>query len=120
LKNKKKNIIYGVNLDKKITPLMVRDAIIECFYQAHSDVLDLAREYFKCDSKDSFKTAKKEHVKDLIETIFSEIGGNYYKPKKKDLIHVIGKLRKIASVYREPDIIKKHVDEITQLIDRIE
>ena len=120
MKNKKKNIIYGVNLDKKITPIIVRDAIINCFYQAHSDVLDLAREYFENDSKESFKIAKREHVKDLVETIFSESGGNFYKPNKTDLIHVVRNLRKIASLYRESYVIKKHVDEIMQLIDKID
>lgn len=120
MKNKKENIIYGVNLEKKVTPIMVRDAIINCFYQAHSDVLDLAREYFKYESKESFKIAKREHVTDLVETIFAETGGNFYKPNKTDLIHVVKNLRKIASLYREPDIIKKHVDEIMQLINKID
>ncbi len=34
------NIIYGVDISKEVTPVMVRDAIIDCFTKAHSDVLE--------------------------------------------------------------------------------
>lgn len=33
------SIIYGVDTKEKITPEKVRDAIVECFYQAHQEVL---------------------------------------------------------------------------------
>jgi hypothetical protein len=31
--------VYGVNLNEEITPIIIRDAIIECYYQADSEVL---------------------------------------------------------------------------------
>jgi len=30
-------IIYGIDADKEVTPLMVRDAIVECFFIAHCE-----------------------------------------------------------------------------------
>ena len=27
--------IFGIEPDEEVTPLMVRDAIVECFYEAH-------------------------------------------------------------------------------------
>ena len=116
---KDKHIIYGVDITKKVDPINVRDAIIECFYQAHSDVLDLAREYFGCTSEEKFQEMKLEQVKDLIETIFAKVGEDYNKPTKKGLIQVVENLKKIASIYREPDIIKKNAEAIMQLIDKI-
>ena len=32
--------IYNVDLEKEITPLEVRDAMVECFLQAHAEVLE--------------------------------------------------------------------------------
>lgn len=40
------NIIYGVDATKNVTHIMVRDAIIQCFYEAHCNVLELARGTF--------------------------------------------------------------------------
>ncbi len=37
--SKNDNIIYGVDVTKNVTPVMVRDAIIQCFYEAHCNVL---------------------------------------------------------------------------------
>lgn len=112
-------MIYGVDISKKITPIIVRDAIIDCFYRAHNEVLDLAREYFACNSEKKFKEMKQQQVRDLIEDIFISAGGDFKKPTKKALIQVIEKLKKFAAVYRETKIIEKHANEIMQLIDKI-
>lgn len=105
---KENNIIYCVDISKKITPIMVRDAIIDCFSKAHSDVLDLARDYFSCESEQKFEEMKQTQVKDLIETIFERVGGDFNKPTKETLILVVTNLKKIASIYREPEVIEKN------------
>ena len=114
------HIIYGVDITKKVTPLMVRDAIIDCFYKAHGDILDLAWEYFGCDSKKKFETMKQTHVEELIETIFTRVGGDVNKPTKEALIQVVTNLKKIAALYREPEVIEKHTGEIMLLIDKLD
>ena len=47
--------IYGVDLSKKITPVMVRDAIIECFVKAHSKILEMMKEYHEFKSEEEFE-----------------------------------------------------------------
>ncbi|KYK23878.1 hypothetical protein AYK24_06995 [Thermoplasmatales archaeon SG8-52-4] len=117
---KNHNIIYGIDINQKVTPVMVRDAIIQCFYEAHCNVLELAKESFGKPSKKRFEEMKKIHVKDLIYDIFIKIEGDYNNPTKEDLLKVIENLKKFASFYRKPDIINKHVKEISQLINKID
>ena len=74
---KSQNIIYGVDINKKVTPVMVRDAIIQCFYEAHCNVLELAKDTFGKPSKKRFEDMKKTHVKELIYDIFIKIEGRY-------------------------------------------
>ncbi len=118
IKNKK--IIYGVDITQKVTPIMVRDAIIQCFYEAHGDILELAKEFFGYPKKENFEKMKKSHVKELIENIFDKIGENFNNPTKESLIQVVDHLKKIAKIYRTPDVIKKHVSEIMLLINKID
>jgi len=113
------NIIYGVDVSKKVTPIMVRDAIIKCFYEAHNDVLELAKENFGNPSKKRFEEMKKSHVKELISDIFEWIGGDFNNPTKISLFKVIEILRRFASIYRGEEIIKKHFTDILLLIERL-
>ena len=117
---KNNNIIYGVDVTKNVTPVMVRDAIIQCFYEAHCNVLELARESFGHPPQKKFEEMKKSHVKDLIHDIFNKVGGDFNKPTKDNLLKVIDNLKEFASIYRKPDVIKKHVSEIMSLINKID
>ena len=117
--SKNKNIIYGVDVNNIVTPVMVRDAIIKCFYSAHRDVLELARESFGYPPKKKFEEMKKVHVEELIMDIFDKINGDYNKPTKDDLIKVIENLKKFASIYRNKEVINEHVNEINLLINKL-
>ena len=114
------NMIYGVDISKNFTPAMVRDAIIQCFYEAHSNVLDLAKEYFDLSSDEDFEVMKKEQVSDLVETIFKTSGGDFDNPDKTALTNVVNTLRKIAELYREPDVINHNVNQIMKLINKLD
>jgi hypothetical protein len=118
LKNSKK--IYGIDITKKITPIMVRDAIIQCFYEAHCSVLELARETFGHPPEKKFEEMKKSHVKELVQNIFIKIEGDYNNPTKDNLLKVLDNLKDFASIYRKPEIIKKHVGEIMHLIKKLD
>ena len=118
--NSKDNIIYGVDITKKVTPVMVRDAIIQCYYEAHCDVLELARDAFYNPPKKNFEEMKKSHITELIENLICNVGGDFDNPSKDCLIQVLNHLKKVASTYREPEIINKHVSEINQLIDKLD
>lgn len=117
---KNSNIIYRVDITKNVTPIMVRDAIILCFYKAHCNVLELARETFGHPPENKFEEMKKSHVKELVEDIFIKIGGDFNKPTKDNLLKVLENLKGFASIYRKPKIIKKHVNEIMVLINKLD
>jgi hypothetical protein len=119
MKNKK-TMIYGIDMSKKVTPIMVRDAIIQCFFEAHDNILELAKDFFGNPDEECFEKMKKSHVKELIENIFDKIGRDFDNPTKDSLIQVIEQLKKIAKVYRNNDVINTHVNEIMQLINKID
>lgn len=114
------NIIYGVDVTKNVTTVMVRDAIIQCFYEAHCSVLELARETFGHPPEEKFEEMKKIHVKELVQDIFVKIKGDFNNPTKDNLLKVLDNLKGFASIYRRPEIIKKHVGEIMLLIDKLD
>ena len=118
--SKNKNVIYGIDITKKVTPVMVRDAIIQCFYEAHCHVLELARETFGHPPDNKFEEMKRSHVKEIVQDIFVKINGNYDKPTKENLLLVLKNLEGFASIYRKPKIIKKHVSEIMTLINKLD
>lgn len=117
---KNRNIIYGVDITKDVTPKMVRDAIIQCFFEAHCNVLELARETFGHPPEEIFEEMKKSHVKELVQDIFIKIGGDFNKPTKENLLKVLENLKGFASIYRKPNVIKKHVNEIMLLINKLD
>ena len=112
-------IIYGIDISKEITPIMVRDAIIDCFTKAHSDVLEEMKDYTDSESGEKIEKMKQETVKSLIESKFKEIGGDFNNPTKNTLSQVVMKLAEYASTFRGPAVIDKHIGEIIQLIDKI-
>ena len=54
--------IYGVDISKKVAPIMARDAIIRCFIAAHKEVLDNMKDYSSFKSKEEFEMIKKLNV----------------------------------------------------------
>jgi hypothetical protein len=112
--------IYGVNPNNKITPEIVRDAIIQCFYEAEEEVLDsLFSSTDFCSDED--KNQKKfQHVKIFIEKMFKDVNGDFNNPKKESLINVIDRCSAYAKTIRNEEIIKKHYNEIMNLIDKLE
>lgn len=111
--------LYGVDLSKKVTPVMVRDAIIICFTQAHSEVLDQIREYGKSKSKEDAERMKRAEVTQLVKTKFNDVGGDFDNPTKEDLEKVVWKLARFAAEFRKEEVISKHRSEIMKLIGKL-
>ncbi|MEM4268410.1 MAG: hypothetical protein QXK37_06300 [Candidatus Woesearchaeota archaeon] len=111
--------IYGVDISKKVTPIMVRDAIIKCFLEAHENVLEMMKEYQKFKTKKEFESMKETYVRMLIKSKFNEAGGNFDKPSKEDLIKVVELLADFASRVRNQETIKNHREQIMQLIGKL-
>jgi polyhydroxyalkanoate synthesis regulator phasin len=99
--------IYGVNLNQKVTPAMVRDAIVKCFKKAHC--LDTEIE-------DDFS---EEYCKELVKENFKIAGGDFEHPTKDSLQKVIDGLADFSKHFRKPETIQKHHQQIQQLINKL-
>ena len=104
------NKIYGVDLNSEVTPLMVRDAIVECFYNAHC--ADSALE------DDDSKSVNK-YCAELVKGAFTNTGGDFENPTKESIVKVLGQLAEFSKNFRNPEVIKKHYNEIMQLVERL-
>lgn len=113
------NIIYGVDITKEITPIMVRDAILDCFYRAHSNDLEQIKDELEFKSQYEFDDFKREEVLCLIKSKFDEVEGDFNNPTKDILIKVVLKLKDYAKFFRDRKLIEKHADEIMQLINKL-
>ncbi len=102
------NCVYGVCLDDKVTPLAVRDAIVECFYEAHCADSGLGEE----DPK-----SVRKYCADLIVEAFTKTGGDYNNPTKESIVKVLGQLVEFSKNFRDPSIIQGHYNQIMKLVD---
>lgn len=112
--------IYGVDLSKKITSLMVRDAIIICFKQAHKEVLDLMDEYMKWESEAEREEFRNLEIELIVRNAFKEAGVDFNNPTKEDFPRVLNNLAQFALRFRKPEIIQKHYNAIERLVDKID
>jgi hypothetical protein len=111
--------IYGIDPTKDITPLQVRDAIIDCFYKAHGKDLEQMKETIDFKSEKDFDEFKKTEIESIILQTFNEVNGDFDNPTKEDLIKVVLKLKDHAKFFRDISIIEKHANEIMQLIKKL-
>ena len=72
--------IYGINFHENITPIMVRDAIIECYYQADLEVLDDLFQSSVFKSVEDEEDSKRKHVELMIKKFFDDVKGDFYNP----------------------------------------
>lgn len=103
-------VLYGINKAENYTPKDVRDAITECFFQAHKEQIDLPQ----ADNNDEIR---KIFIKEKIKETFTVTDTNYENPSKQDLITVIDALKDFAKHYRNKEVIQKHYTEILSLIE---
>ena len=102
--------IYGVDTGKEVTPLMVRDAIIECFRQAHCADAGIG---------DDDKETNSLYCKEIVEKAFNDAGGDFNNPSKEDILGALGNLAEFAKNFRNPKIIEKHYGDIMQLVNKL-
>jgi len=102
-------IIYGVDTEKTVTPLMVRDAILKCFYNAHCEASSIS------DDKD----VNKEYCREIVRKMFNDSGGNFEKPTKEDILKAIESLKEFSKNFRKPEVIQKHAAEIMKLLEKL-
>ncbi|MBN1331885.1 hypothetical protein JW978_03300 [Candidatus Dojkabacteria bacterium] len=102
--------IFGVDLDKEITPINVRDAIIECFYQAHCEDSGITR-------GDEILT--KDYCASIVKKAFDDVEGDYDNPTKKDILKTMTKLSEFSTNFRTEEEVKKNYMKISKLVEQL-
>lgn len=97
-------------ISEKATPLMVRDAIIECFNKAHCEDAG-----FEVEEKE----INEQYCKSVVEKFFRDSGGDFDNPTKDSILKVIEGLAEFSKNFRNPEIIKKHQADIMVLVNKL-
>jgi uncharacterized protein YpuA (DUF1002 family) len=113
-------VCYGVDLNKEVTPIEVRDAVVKCFISAHGAVLEDMKDPAKDISDQEFNNMKKMNVELLIKNMFKEIKGDYENPNRQQLMEVLDKLKEFAKNFRNPEIVKRHYEKIMKLVEKLD
>lgn len=113
-------IIYGVDTGKPVKAEDVRDALVECFTQAHSEALADLKNYSEEVTDVSFEEIKRINVRQMIRNYFEDVKGDYDKPTRDSIIKVVEKLKEFANNFRDKKIIESHFMEMKDLIEKLE
>jgi len=102
--------IYGVDTEKEVTPIMVRDAIMKCFSLAHKEIMDKEREEGIIS-----ETSKDEEVGLIVKQKFQESGADWDNPSRQDILQAMEKLADFAKQFRHQEIVERHFNQIMTL-----
>lgn len=101
--------------DNKITPVFVRDELLNCFESANREFANL----LKMQVTDE---ALKQQVKTFVSTVFSQCGVSYTSPTKQGIETAIKTCKDNAEKMMGPpgaDIIRHHYAEMMKLVNRL-
>lgn len=101
---------YGVDLDKPLTPLIVRDVLVNCFFETHCADVGLTSED---------KETNRIYCGELVKKVFIDSGGDFDQPTKEALIKVLDQLADFSKSFRNPELIQKHYQEIKDLVEKL-
>ena len=104
-------IIYGVDTEKPVTEIMVRDALVRCFGQAHCP--------FKEVDQPSDENLEEMYARPIVEKAFIDSGGDFEHPTKKSIKKAITSLVEFAKNFTDPSIIQQHAQEVRTLLYKI-
>lgn len=102
--------LYGIDDKLPVTALMVRDALIECFYEAHCGDVGL-------DTQDV--DLNREYCRSVVEKAFEETGGRFDQPTKESLVAAMQWLVTFSKNFRDPSIIQRHMGEIQSFVNKL-
>lgn len=104
-------LIFGLDLEAKLTPEQVRDAMGQCFYEAHCLDAELAN---------SEPEMSKTYCDDIIKKAFKDTEGDYNTPTKQSLKKVLDNLSEFSKNFRSQDIVVEHYTEINKLVEALD
>jgi hypothetical protein len=100
-------IIFGIDTNKPVTSLLVRDAIQTCFYQAHCEDSQLQGD----------QEAARLYCIQIVKQGFEKMGADYENPTKDSLNKIVEFLVNYSQSFRNPEIIEGHKSKILTLIN---
>ena len=103
--------IYGVNPDEKLTPFLIRDAVVECLRQAYNSDLGF-------DSGDPNKNL--DFCRSETKKAFANSGGDFDNTTKSSILNAMGELKKFAGNFCDPNIAKEHCQKMMGLIEKLD
>lgn len=103
-------IIYGIDTDQPVTAILVRDALVRCFAQAHCPFNEPEK------LPEHFDTL---YAKPIVEKAFIDSGGDFEHPTKESLMRAVIKLMDFSKIFTDPSVIEQHAQEMRQLIEKI-
>ena len=109
--------LYGVDMSGEITPLMVRDAIVACFRDAHKQAIAALSREDAFSSESEKLGIEKIRIDLIVRAAFEDANADFENPTKEELVRVVGELAKFSERFRKPEIIRKHYREIMRLVD---
>lgn len=113
-------IIYGVDTEKPFTPKDVRDAVVNCFTEAHNSVMEeYIKDIDKGASAEELEEMKKVNVRQIVRKAFEDSGGDFDSPTKVSIIGACRKLEEFAANFRNQELIQKHFGEIMELAEKL-
>ncbi len=107
-----KESIYGVDLEGNITPIMVRDAILKCFTQAHCIDSGIGE-------KEENGKINHQYCLEIVKKAFSEAGQDFDKPTKEGILRSMDVLAEFSKKFRDQEIVQKNYSSILQLVNKL-
>lgn len=105
------SVLYGIDLEKsEVTPIDARNALIECFGQAHctDSGLDV-----------SDKATTKDYITEIIKKAFTDSGGDYENPTKESILQAMNQLQEFSKNFRDQSIIQNHANQMMKIVDKL-
>lgn len=92
----------------KISLLDVRDALVNCFYEAHCADTELEQD----------EMTGRDYCLSIVKKDFVEQGVDFDNPTKEGILKVINKLAEFSQSFRSQEVITKHKQEILDLLNQ--
>lgn len=105
------NTIFGINLNEPLTPLIIRDAIVNCFWDAHCADTGI---------DESEKEINKKYCHDTVVNAFNTTGGNFDNPTKESIINACKNLATFSENFRDKELVRENFNKIMQLVEKLD
>jgi hypothetical protein len=103
-------IVYNIDTDKEVTPVMVRDAVVRCFFEAHCADAGL---------ETTDENINKSYCLAEVRKAFVDDGMDFDQPTKAGIMKAMQGLIEFSKNFRDQSIIKKHQEQMMLLVEKL-